>query len=126
MPRILITGLPNAIEETDSLRELLVCQIPLAVEGTAGFDISRRHVYAHALQDLVDERPARVVTFTVEGLLDRPERTGAMRRALCEAIRDTLTAFLTRTDIPYEQVLGWCVRIDRDEDGFVRSASSTG
>jgi hypothetical protein len=122
MPRILVTSLPKAVEGTAGLQDLLINGIPLAVEGTAGFDISRRHVYAYALADLVVARPARVVIFTVEGRLDRPERTGSMRRALCDAICETLAAFLARTDISYEAILGWCVRIDRDEDGFVRRA----
>ena len=123
MPRILLTGLPNGLQGTEPLRDLLLHRLPLAVEGTAGFGISRAHVYAHAFPDLVDDRPARAIIFTVEGLLDKPERTAAMRRDLCVAIRDTLAAFLKETQVPYEVILGWCVRIDREEDGFVRTAS---
>jgi hypothetical protein len=124
MPRVLITGLPNALQGTHQLEDLLLERIPLAVEGAAGFQISRHHVYAHALPDLLDERPARVVTFTVEGLLDRAERTGQMRRALCYAICDALASYLVQIELPYDSILGWCVRTDGDEDGFVRRAKS--
>lgn len=122
MPRILITGLPNAIHGTSQLQDLLVEGIPRAVEGTAGFEISRQHVLVHALPDLVDERPHRVVAFTVEGLIDRPERTARMRQTLCETIGEALAAFLAQMEVPYDSILGWCVRINRDEDGFVRRA----
>lgn len=124
MPRILITGLPNRLQESDTLRQLLVNDIPLSVERTPGFAITANSVFAHAVPDLVDERPARVVTFTVEGLLEKSDRTAPMRLALCEAISDTLSAFLVRMEIPYASVLGWCVRIDREEDGFIRHLSA--
>ena len=84
MPRILITGLPNTLQGSDELRGLLVDEIPRAVERQPGFGIDRRHVYAQAVGDLADERPTRVVAFTIEGLIDRPERTAEMRCALCD------------------------------------------
>jgi hypothetical protein len=120
MPRILVTGLPNDMQGSEPLRDLLVTAIPLAVEGAEGFGISRDHVFVHALPDLVDER--RVVTFTIEGLLAKPERTPQMRRALCEAVANALAVFLDRMHVPYESIVGWCVQTNRDEDGFVRRA----
>ena len=50
----------------------------------------------------------------------RPERTAGMRRELCHAICDALGPFLRLTGFPYEAIVGWCVRIDREQDGFVR------
>ena len=120
MPRILVTGLPSAIREADELRDLLIEGIPLAAERTVGLGISKQHVYAHALLDPVDKRPERVVTFTVEGLFDSQGRTAQMRRELCNAISDALADSLVRMEIPFGSIVGWCVRIDRDEDGFVR------
>ena len=43
---------------------------------------------------MVDERPVLIVTFSVEGLLRKPDRTTPMHEALCNAIADVLVAFL--------------------------------
>jgi len=119
MPRILITGLSAAICDTDALRRLLTLDVPMAVEKVDGFAISRDHVYVHALPDLI-QRPSTVVTFAVEGLIARPERTAGMRHALCSSVADAIAAYMQRTDSRYESIIGWCARIDRDDDGFVR------
>ncbi len=126
MPRILITGLPERLKDTAALRRLLVEEIPAVVERQPGFGIAAEHVYVHALPDLLDDRPARSIVFTVEGLIDRPERTSEMRRSLCEAVADTIEAFMTRESVPCESVLGWCVRMDRQDDGFVRRSHTRG
>lgn len=120
MPRILVTGLPNALRDTRELRDLLLDEIPLAVEQSPGFAISRDDVSVHAPPDMVDDRPARIVTFNVEGLLRKPERTTAMHQQLCNAIADVLVAYLQRQGVRYDKLVGWCLRIDREEDAFVR------
>jgi len=78
MPRILVTGLPNSLQGTPELRQLLLDQIPLAVERSPGFLIGRDDVSVHAPPDMVDDRPVHVVTFNVEGLLRKPDRTTPM------------------------------------------------
>ena len=120
MPRILVTGLPNALQGTRELRDLLLNEIPLVVEQAPGFAITRDDVSVHAPPDMVDDRPVRIVTFNVEGLLRKPERTTPMHEQLCNAIADALVAFLQRQGVRYDSLVGWCLRIDRDEDAFVR------
>jgi len=120
MPRILVTGLPNALRGTRELRVLLLDEIPLAVEQSPGFAITRDDVSVHAPPDMVDDRPVRIVTFNVEGLLRKPERTTAMHQQLCNAIADVLVAYLQRQGVRYDKLVGWCLRIDREEDAFVR------
>jgi len=120
MPRIFITGLPNALQGTPELRRLLLDEIPLAVEQSPGFAIMRNDVSVHAPPDMVDDRPVRIVTFNVEGLLRKPDRTTPMHEHLCNAIADVLLAFLEKQDVRYDSLVGWCLRIDRDEDAFVR------
>jgi len=39
---------------------------------------------------------------------------------LCNAIADMLVAFLGRQGVHYDSLVGWCLRIDRDEDAFIR------
>ena len=120
MPRILLTGLPNALQGTPELRRLLLDDLPLAVEKAPGFAIGRNDVSVHAPPDMIDDRPVRVVTFNVEGLLRKPERTPSMHALLCNAIADVLVAFLERQDVGYDSLVGWCLRIDAVEDAFVR------
>ena len=120
MPRILVTGLPNALQGTPELRDLLLNEIPLVVEQAPGFAITRDDVSVHAPPDMVDDRRVRIVTFNVEGLLRKPERTTPMHEQLCNAIADLLVAFLQRQHVAYDSLVGWCLRIDRDEDAFVR------
>jgi|SRR4051794_14259321 len=120
MPRILLTGLPNSLQGTPELRRLLLEQIPLAVEQSPGFLIARDDVSVHAPPDMVNDRPVRIVTFNVEGLLRKPDRPAPMHEALCNAIADVLASFLDNQGVPYDSLVGWCVRIDRDEDAFVR------
>jgi hypothetical protein len=120
MPRILITGLPNALHGTTALSRLLLEDLPLAVERTPGFAITRDDVSVHAPPDMIDERPVRIVTFNVEGLLRKPERTTPMHEALCNAIADAIVAFLHEQDVHYSSLVGWCLRIDGAEDAFVR------
>jgi hypothetical protein len=120
MPRILVTGLPNALQGTSELRRLLLDDIPLAVERAPGFAITRDDVSVHAPHDMVDDRPVRIVTFNVEGLLRKSERTTPMHEQLCNAIADVLVAFLEQQGVRYDSLVGWCLRIDRDEDAFVR------
>jgi hypothetical protein len=120
MPRIFVTGLPNALQDTPELRRLLLDEIPLAVEQSPGFAITRNDVSVHATPDMVDDRPVRIVTFNVEGLLRKPERTMPMHQQLCNAIADVLVAFLARQGVKYDSLVGWCLRIDQDEDAFVR------
>jgi hypothetical protein len=120
MPRILVTGLPNVLQGTRELRDLLLNEIPLVVEQAPGFAITRNDVSAHAPPDMLDDRPVRIVTFNVEGLLRKPERTTQMHEQLCNAIADALVAFLHRQDVSYDSLVGWCLRIDRNEDAFVR------
>ena len=93
----------------------------MAVQNVEGFGISREHVHAHALPDAI-ERPSVAVTFTVEGLLDKPERTSRMRHALCSAVAEAIADYLNRTNTRYESIAGWCVQINRENDGFVRKA----
>lgn len=119
MPRILICGLPRALPDGELLRQLLIRDLPAAVENTAGFDISRAHVFAHAVSEII-ERPTVAVTFTIEGLIAKPERTAAMRQALCRAVADTIAGYFDRANLQYDSIVGWCVQIDRDDDGFVR------
>ena len=118
MPRILVTGLPNRLQGNELLRDRLVTAIPLAVENTEGFGISRDHVFVHAIPSLVDERT--VVAFTIEGLLAKPGRTAEMRRALCDAVANALAIFLDRVQVPYDSIVGWCVQTNLYEDGCVR------
>src|SRR6185295_14481337 len=120
MPRILITGLPNALQGTPELRRLLLDDLPLAVEQSPGFAIRRDDVSVHAPPDMVDDRSVRIVTFNVEGLLHKPERTAPMHEHLCNALADVLVAFLDRQGVRYDSLVGWCLRIDRDEDAFIR------
>jgi hypothetical protein len=120
MPRILVTGLPNALQGTPELRRLLLVDLPLAVEQSPGFAITRHDVSAHAPPDMVDDRPVRIVTFNVEGLLRKPDRTSQMHEQLCNAIADVLVAFLNQQGIRYDSLVGWCLRIDGAEDAFVR------
>jgi len=120
MPRILVTGLPNALQGTSELRRLLLNDIPLAVEQSPGFAIGRDDVSVHAPPDMIDERPVRIVTFNVEGLLRKPDRTTPMHDQLCNAIADVLVAFLEAQNVRYDSLVGWCLRIDRDEDAFIR------
>ena len=120
MPRILVTGLPNALQGTSELRRLLLNDIPLAVEQSPGFAIGRDDVSVHAPPDMVDDRPVRIITFNLEGLLRKPDRTPPMHEQLCDAIADVLVAFLEAQNVLYESLVGWCLRIDRDEDAFVR------
>jgi len=122
MPRILVTGLPNTLQGTRELRDLLLNEIPLVVEQAPGFAITRDDVSVHAPPDMVDDRPVRIVTFNVEGLLRKPERTTPMHEQLCNAIADALVVFLQRQGVRYDSLVGWCLRIDRDEDAFVRRA----
>jgi hypothetical protein len=124
MPRILVTGLPNSLQGTPELRRLLLDQIPLVVEQSPGFLITRDDVSVHAPLDMVDDRPVRIVTFNVEGLLLKPDRTTPMHDALCNAIADLLVAFLKAQGVRYDSLVGWCLRIDRDEDAFVRRTPS--
>lgn len=119
MPRILITGIPAAIHDAEALRQLLTLDVPMAVQNVDGFGISGEHVYAHALPDAV-ERSAVVVTFAVDGLIAKPERTAAMRQALCGAVADAIAGYLERTGTRYKSIIGWCAQISRDDDGFVR------
>ena len=120
MPRILVTGLPNSLQGTPELRRLLLDQIPLAVEQSPGFLITRGDVSVHAPPDMVDDRPVRIVTFNVEGLLRKPDRTTPMHEALCNTIADVLVAFLKEQGVRYDSLVGWCLRIDRDKDAFIR------
>ena len=120
MPRILVTGLPNALQGTPALRRLLLEDLPMAVEQTPGFAIGRNDVSAHAPPDMVDDRPLRIVTFNVEGLLGKPDRTTPMHEQLCNALADVLVAFLAKQGIRYDSLVGWCLRIDAVEDAFVR------
>jgi hypothetical protein len=119
MPRILIAGLPKAVPDSEFLRQLLVRDLPAIVEKAEGFDISRTHVVAHIVPEII-ERPTSMVTFTIEGLIAQPERTAAMRQALCAAVADTIGGYLGRANLRYESIVGWCVQINRDDDGFVR------
>jgi len=120
MPRILLTGLPNALQGTPHLRRLLLEDLPLAVEKTPVFAIGRNDVSVHASPDMVDDRPVRVVTFNVEGLLRKPERTRELHAQLCNAIADVLVAFLDAQGVRYDSLVGWCLRIDAEDDAFVR------
>ena len=120
MPRVLVTGLPNSLQGTSALRQLLLDHIPLAVEQSPGFLIARDDVSVHAPPDMVDDRPVRIVTFNVEGLLRKPERTTPMHEQLCTSIADVLVAFLDKQGVRYDSLVGWCLRIDRDEDAFIR------
>jgi hypothetical protein len=120
MPRVLVTGLPNALQGTHELRRLLLEEIPIAVEQTPVFAITRDDVSVHAPPDMVGDRPVRIVTFNVEGLLHKPERTPELNQRLCNAIADVLVAFLGRQGVHYDSLVGWCLRIDRDEDAFIR------
>jgi hypothetical protein len=120
MPRILITGLPNSLQGTPQLRRLLLEDLPLAVEQAPGFAIGRNDVSVHAPPDMVDDRPVRIITFNVEGLLRKPERTPPMHAQLCNAIADVLLAFLDKQDVRYDSLVGWCLRIDANDDAFVR------
>jgi hypothetical protein len=122
VPRILVTGLPGRLQGHPALIELLTKTLPLVVEGVRGFGISRDHVFAHAVPDLADVHRA-VVTFTVEGLLVKPERTPAMRQHLSDAVADAIAACLDQAGIRYDSIVGWCVQIDRGGDGFVRRPS---
>ena len=115
-----MTGLPNSLQGTPELRHLLLDQIPLAVEQLPGFLIARNDVSVHAPPDMADDRPVRIVTFNVEGLLRKPNRTTPMHEALCNAIADVLVAFLEKQGVRYDSLVGWCLRIDRDEDAFIR------
>lgn len=124
MPRILITGLPKAVPDADALRQLLVRDLPSAVENTEGFDISHTHVFAHVVPEII-ERPTVVVTFTIEGLIAKPERTATMRQALCNGVADAIVGYLDQANLHYESIVGWCVQIDRVEDGFVRRPGRT-
>jgi hypothetical protein len=124
MPRIFITGLPNRLQGTPELRSLLLDDLPLAVEGQTVFAISRDDVSAHAAPDMIDDRPLRIVTFNIEGLLRKPERTPEANQALCNALADVLVAFLAKNGVAYDSLVGWCLRIDRDEDAFVRREPS--
>ena len=54
MPRILITGLPNSLQENQALRELLVHRIPLGVEETPGFAISADDDRGYRLRRMTD------------------------------------------------------------------------
>src|SRR3954463_10385971 len=120
MPRILITGLPNSLQGTPELRRLLLEDLPMAVEQSPGFAIGRADVSVHAPPDMVDDRPVRIITFNVEGLLRKPDRTTPMHEALCNAIADVLVAFLEKQGVRYDSLVGWCLRIDAAEDAFVR------
>jgi hypothetical protein len=124
VPRIFITGLPNRLQATPALRSLLVDDLPLVFEQHPVFAISRDDVSCHAAPDMVDDRTLRIVTFNVEGLLRKPERTPEANQALCDAIADVLVAFLTKTGAEYDSLVGWCLRIERDEDAFVRRVPS--
>ena len=119
MPRILRTGRPAGTDHAAALRQLLTVDVPMAVEGVDGLEISREHVHAHAVPDAID-RPSVAVTFAVEGLLDKPERTSTMRQALCSAVADAISAYLNRTRTQYDSIAGWCVQINREDDGFIR------
>jgi hypothetical protein len=118
MPRILITGIPAATHP-EALRRLLTLDLPMVVQNVDGFRISREHVYAHALPDLL-ERQVVAVMFAVDGLIAKPERTAKMRQALCGAVADAIASYLERTDTRYASIIGWCAQIHRDDDGFVR------
>jgi len=120
MPRILVTGLPNTLQGTPELRRLLLDDLPLAVERSPGFAIRRDDVSVHAPPDMVDDRSMRIVTFNVEGLLRKPDRTTPMHEQLCNALADVLVTFLEEQGVRYNSLVGWCLRIDRDEDAFVR------
>jgi len=120
MPRILITGLPNSLQGTPELRRLLLEDLPAAVELSPGFAIGRNDVAVQAPPDMVDDRPLRIVTFNVEGLLRKPDRTPPMHEQLCNALADVLVAFLEAQDVRYDSLVGWCLRIDRGEDAFIR------
>lgn len=120
MPRIIVTGLPNSLQGTPALRDLLLDALPLCFERNSGFAISRTDVTAHAPPDMIDDRPLRIVSFNVEGLLRKPERTTAMHQALCNTIADALVTFCRAQGVGYNTLVGWCLRIDRGEDAFVR------
>ena len=120
MPRILVTGLPNTLQGTPELRRLLLDDLPLAVERSPGFAIRREDVSVHAPPDMVDDRPVRIVTFNIEGLLRKPERTTPMHEHLCNALADVLVAFLDKQGVRYDSLVGWCLRIDAADDAFVR------
>jgi len=120
MPRVLVTGLPNSLQATPELRRLLLDDLPLAVERSPGFAIRREDVSVHAPPDMVDDRPVRIVTFNIEGLLRKPERTTPMHEHLCNALADVLVAFLDKQGVRYDSLVGWCLRIDAADDAFVR------
>src|SRR5688500_8373529 len=101
MPRILIAGLPTALHDNAALRQLLTRGAPTAVQHVDGLGISREHVHAHALTDVI-ERTSVSVMFTVEGLIAKPERTSEMRQLLCSAVADTIAGYLNRTNTRYE------------------------
>jgi len=119
MPRILITGLPTVSRAPDALRLLLTESLPTAVQGIHGFGIAQEHVYAYAVADSVT-RPSIVVTFSIDGLIAKPERTATMRQTLCAIVADSIVRYLEESGTTYEAVIGWCEQIDRADDGFVR------
>ncbi len=123
MPRVLISGLPKVVPDPDALRQLVVQDIPEAVESAKGFDISGAHVMVHVVPEVI-ERPPMAVMFTIEGLIAKPERTATMRQALCKAVADVIAVYLDRAGLPYESIVGWCGQIDRGDDGFVRRPAS--
>src|SRR5262245_42655525 len=99
MPRILLTGLPNALQGTPELRRLVLEDLPMAVENSASFAIGRNDVSVHAPPDMVDDRPVRIVTFNVEALLRKLERTTQMHEELCNALADVLVTFLEKNGV---------------------------
>jgi hypothetical protein len=125
VPRVFITGIPNALQETEALRRLLLDDIPLAVERTPVFAIGRNDVSAHASPDMIDDRPVRIISFNVEGLLRKPERTDETNQQLCNAIADVLVAFLEAQKVTYDSLVGWCLRIDAAPDAFIRRTPRT-
>jgi hypothetical protein len=69
---------------------------------------------------MIDDRPVRIVSFNVEGLLRKPDRTTPMQTELCDKLADVLVAFCNANNVKYDSLVGWCLRIDAAEDAFVR------
>ncbi len=111
MPIVFVWGVPDDHAVPDLVR--LMRRIQVTTATVSALKISDKDVTVFFPPDLVREGLGAEIAVTVEGLLDKPERTPEVRQDLADRLAELAAEFF-----PESKIKVLVKKFNRDKDGF--------